>query len=443
MSEDHLTRGFFRAILQGDRPPSDLVKVVMAHLFQLCPHCQAELEAFQKELEAVGEEVDYSSAYENTLARLLSHEEWLQREEYLAVQHLEEILRLSPEARLEEVQAAGERYRGPALAQRLLEASRRTLLDAPREAHALAQLARAVLQHYPTSPVVIELYGRALAHMANSLRVMGEVQAAAEYFDHARFLVRSHEAGDRLFFAELDQLEGSLRRDQRRLQEAAELLTRVVVTYREEDMPLEEARALLKLGMVFHEANDSDRAIAVTETALSRLEGLEQPRLWLMAHHNLAWLLQAAGRYEEAEELVVVSQGLYRDFPDAWTQLRLRWLKAHIARGLEDVETAEQRYVVVREGFFQQGMHYDAALVSLDLATLYLEQGRTGDVKRLAEEMVPIFEAQDVHREALAALMLFQDAARMEQLTLHFVRELSRYLQAARRNPELAFRKPS
>jgi hypothetical protein len=47
-----------------------------------------------------------------------------------------------------------------------------------------------------------------------------------------------------------------------------------------------------------------------------------------------------------------------------------------------------------------------------DHAFLYLRQGRAADVKRLAEEIFPVFQAQDVHREAVAALRLFQEAAR-------------------------------
>jgi hypothetical protein len=60
-------------------------------------------------------------------------------------------------------------------------------------------------------------------------------------------------------------------------------------------------------------------------------------------------------------------------------------------------------------------------------------------VKRLAEEIVPIFAAQDVHREAIAALMLFQEAARQEQLTIRAVREYVKYLREARTDPSLRF----
>jgi hypothetical protein len=74
-----------------------------------------------------------------------------------------------------------------------------------------------------------------------------------------------------------------------------------------------------------------------------------------------------------------------------------------------------------------------------DLTLLYLREGRTADVKRLAEEILPIFQSQDVHREALAALRLFQEAARQERLTVQVVQEYVKYLRDARTDPSIPF----
>jgi hypothetical protein len=104
------------------------------------------------------------------------------------------------------------------------------------------------------------------------------------------------------------------------------------------------------------------------------------------------------------------------------------------------VEAAEDAFRAVQRGFLEQGVGYDAAMASLDLAFLYAERGRTAELKRVAEEIVPVFEAQDVHREAAAALMLFQEAVRQERASVRFLGELSRYLEQARRDPELRFR---
>jgi len=133
---------------------------------------------------------------------------------------------------------------------------------------------------------------------------------------------------------------------------------------------------------------------------------------------------------------------LFNSFPQPWLQLRLRGLQGKIATARGDFATAEAAYLEMRDGFLQQGLGYDAAIVSMDLALLYLRQRRTAELKTLAKEMLPIFRSQEVHREALAALVLFQEAIREESITTAFVRELAAYLDEARRDPGLRFRQP-
>ncbi len=84
-------------------------------------------------------------------------------------------------------------------------------------------------------------------------------------------------------------------------------------------------------------------------------------------------------------------------------------------------------------------MDYDTALVSLELATIFAREGRTDAVKALARHMAPIFQAQGVHREALAALALFRQAAESEEVTADLARRLLDYLHRARQDPKLRF----
>jgi hypothetical protein len=84
-------------------------------------------------------------------------------------------------------------------------------------------------------------------------------------------------------------------------------------------------------------------------------------------------------------------------------------------------------------------MAYDVALVSLEIAILHAGQGRTEQVKTLARHMTPIFRAHAIHREALAALTLFRQAAEREQVTAELAREVLAYLRKARYDPELRF----
>jgi hypothetical protein len=66
--------------------------------------------------------------------------------------------------------------------------------------------------------------------------------------------------------------------------------------------------------------------------------------------------------------------------------------------------------------------------------------GRTAKLKQVAEEIHAVFAAEDIHREALAALRLFQEAAREERLTIELIEDLAIYLKRARVNSSLRFR---
>jgi hypothetical protein len=181
------------------------------------------------------------------------------------------------------------------------------------------------------------------------------------------------------------------------------------------------------------------RAIEATRSALTLLEPEGDLNLLIAGHYNLRLQLVQAERFEEAAELLEMDEGLYRQVQEPWLQLRLLWLRGDIAAGRGMLDVAERAYVETRDGFVALKGGYDAAMVSLDLAVLYLRQGRTAEVRRMAEEMLPIFEAQNIHREALAALALFQEAARQDQLTLEKALEVVAYLREARSETELRF----
>jgi hypothetical protein len=66
------------------------------------------------------------------------------------------------------------------------------------------------------------------------------------------------------------------------------------------------------------------------------------------------------------------------------------------------------------------------------MAVLDLEDGRTAEVKELASEIAEVFAAQQVHREALAALLTLQRAAAVEAATVSLVREVAAVLERAR-----------
>lgn len=82
---------------------------------------------------------------------------------------------------------------------------------------------------------------------------------------------------------------------------------------------------------------------------------------------------------------------------------------------------------------------FDYALASLDAVLLYREEGRTSAIQSLSSSILKIFKAQNVHREAIAAVILFQEAAEQERVSAELVRRLQAFLSKARTNPKLRF----
>ncbi len=94
---------------------------------------------------------------------------------------------------------------------------------------------------------------------------------------------------------------------------------------------------------------------------------------------------------------------------------------------------------LVQSEFLEQGSMYDATIVLLDLAKIYLGQGKTMIVKRLVEEMEPVFVHKGVHHHAQEALNLFAAAAVRETASLELVGQVLTYLERARRSRGLRF----
>jgi len=440
MADIHLTRVLLWAVARGELPPSLITQIGMQHLMSLCHTCRRELTAFQKERTATASP-DYDRVFRLLPALLEEQVPHLEREERGATRDLQDLLALSRDERSRRVERARNRFRSATLVRLLVGESRKAIHTSPDEAFHLAELARTVAHRNPQMSGSFDLVALASAQMANACRVAGDTRLAEEHFGHARYLISHHGVTDNDVLARVDYLEGSLRMDQRQFVAAEELLSRSAMLYRLASESIEMARVLVTLGGLYFFQGDLARAIATTTAALKGLGRGYEPRLYLCARYNLARYLTEEGLFREASDMLAVDDELYKEFPEAWTQLRLIWLRGKIALGQGDVEAAERAFLTARDGFIVEGNGYDAAMVAIeDLALLYLREGRTADVKRLAEEILPILEAQDIHREAAAALVLFQQAAREEQLTVKVVGEYVRYLREARTDPSLRFR---
>jgi hypothetical protein len=84
-------------------------------------------------------------------------------------------------------------------------------------------------------------------------------------------------------------------------------------------------------------------------------------------------------------------------------------------------------------------MWYDAVLALLEESALLLDERRFAEVKALTPSLAKVFASNGIHREALAALRLFRDAAEREQATSELARRVLHFLFRARHDQGLRF----
>lgn len=384
---------------------------------------------------------DYNAIFDRVFADVVRHEESFGRERDEAPELLER-LREQPLGRCKLLIRNSRRFQTWALCHLLIETSHRQGFSDPAESRDLAELATEVAERlsrdwYGNGPVE-DIKAAAWAQLGNAWRILSDLRKADEVFGIAEhFLARG--TGDPLERARFLDLKASLRRYQRRLTESAELLDAAIGLYREVGDEQREARALIKKGIVLEAAGDPAGAVEVVRASLALIDPKEDPRLAFYGQHNLIVFLSESGRYLEAQSLLAETRRLHRRFGDELNLLRLYWAEAKIAHGLGRYAEAEAAYLVAQRGFMRRGIGYNAALIALELAALYARQGRTEEMRRLAVEMMPIFRSRDVHREALAALLIFHQAVEQEAVTRSLIDEVHFFLTLARENPRLRF----
>lgn len=323
-------------------------------------------------------------------------------------------------------------------ARRLCEESLAATADSADRAREWAELAVIAARHAPGEEErLAREQGNAIVHLANALRVKGELRAADQAYAEGCKLwdQGADDEHEPLNEARVLGFGASLRRAQRRFKEALELLDRAL----EVDTGDEAPYLLLNRSNLLREIGDLEGAVTTLRRADPHLSKVSNPRLVLAAELNAVDHLSILGQFEEASRRLPRVWELAEDWAGELDRFRLVWVEGRVAAGTgqenEGISALEQ---VWRE-FHQRGMAFDAALAALELAALRLRRGESGHVRALARQIRPVFESQEVHREALAALAFFCQAAEQERATLDFVERLVRYLHRARHNPELRF----
>jgi len=436
---DHPTPSALEAFLRGALSIGE-TKLVITHLLTGCGQCRKAMEPLAQVLFFPGraEPEGNGAEYDFPIFRAIN-----QARRQTELERTETAAPAAPLADTQ-VQPVGvaphiaSSLRSAEGCEALLAASRELRHQDPEAMVFLAALAVGVAERLDprTSSMesVSDLRARAWAELGNAHRITEGFGRAEECFKEAMLCLGRGSGQPELRAAVLD-LHASLDRAQRRFKQAFRRLDEVYAIYvKLGDFHL-AGRALVKKGIAKFYANEAEAAIPLIRSGLNWLEQVRDPGLYVTAVHNLACSLVETQRFVDGRTLIEEHQNLFIKHAGPLLILRLRWNEAKIAAGLGEASTAEAIFQQVRQAFADRKLAFVSALVSLDLAALFREQGRTCEVAALATEMVATFRRLRIRREAIAALLLLERAARQERATLALLRHVASRLRELEHGP--------
>lgn len=432
MRTDHPTESDIKSFLRSPARSSDTQTAarVVRHLLADCPPCGSRLQRV-----ATANGYDYSRAFATAEAALNAFLAPCKPQQVASETLLSELESMAPEDRLRRA-AEDSRFHVPSLVERLVEQSHSLRYRSPQEMLHFAELARVVAEACSAESMgskrqFNDLRARGWMQYANALRVCSQFKDSDKAFAAAS---RYREAGTRdpLLRARLSEQLASLRTNQGRYREAIELAEEAGEIYQELEENHSLASTMIQSAVASLYANEPEEAIRTLNTAIPLIDSEKNPHLLLAACNNLVHSYIALDKPEQALSLYFEVRGLYKDFDDELNLLRVGWQEGQLLRDLGHLHAAEAALLEARKGFLARNLAHEVAVVSLDLAWVYVKLGWIDNLKQTVTEAVPIFRALGVGREVLAALLQLQHAADQEQKALELIRLLNARLAAER-----------
>jgi len=441
----HPNRATLEAFLRSRLPAAE-TRTVLAHLVGGCRSCQKEMEPFTtamfepapQEPPALSPEV--SAAYDAAIASAFAKVAGALRSEMAKREDLEgKVARLLEGPPLPEPPS----FWTWTLCETLLEQSRALRHDDPARMLELATLARqaadrlvADAQGPHDQKHTVDLRSRAWAEMANAFRVNDDLPQAEAAMAWAMEL-HGEGTGSPLLLARLADLSASLFCDQRRFREAFRMLDTAHILYRQQGEQHEAGRVLIMKGLYTGYTGNPEEGLQLLAQGLASVERERDLRLVFHTLHNILLFRVELGEFEEAQGQIRSMRPLYLQHAGPIELVKLRGIEGKIASGLGDHIRAEELFRAVRRDLDAAGLGYQAALISLDLASVCLRLGKKAEVRTLVDEMVATFRAVGVEREAMAAMLMLTDAVAKDQTTLELLALVSGVLQRLQRGPGL------
>jgi tetratricopeptide (TPR) repeat protein len=308
----------------------------------------------------------------------------------------------------------------------LLQASNSLRRDYPAQMIELAEIAVEASRLVPLAPYglrkVRDLEARAWGELANAYRVADDL-ARSESALRRAFERFDRGTGDPLLLARLHDLAASLFIARRRFEDASRSLDIAYALFTDSRDRHAAGRVLISAGRLAAHLSDLEAACVRLYKGLKQIERRRDPDLVFLTLHNLLLYTFELGHFAEAWQLLQEMRPLYSMRAKRIDQTRLIWMEGRIAVALEKFEEAELALKQTKEEFQRAGLFYHAAVAGLELAAVWFRQGQTSQVKGIVGELVASFGRVRVQREALAALVMLQQALAQERASLQLIEE--------------------
>lgn len=278
------------------------------------------------------------------------------------------------------------------------------------------KLAERLSSSNPEDAELADLHARALGELGNARRIVNQLAEAEK--DFARAATRAGEGtGSPMLLAHLMDLTASLYTDQRRFDEARLLLDGVYAIYDRLGERHLAGRALISKAVSVSDDFEIEEGGRLFSQGLAMVDPARDPKLVMRCVFNLIWTRLECGQASEAEALFKESRTLFAAYIERMDAVKITWLEARIAAALRDDSRAEQLFREVRSSFEKTRMPYAVALVSLDMAGLWLRTGRYSEIMALVEETIGIFREHGIRREAIGMLLIVREAIQKRHVT--------------------------
>ena len=447
---DHPTPAEFDRFLRGTLSRKERRRVFL-HLLAGCGPCARAIAptiqamAEPERLED-GPEVTpiagYDRAIDRALAAALGRERSIERERAAAARIAAAIASGRRRADLTPAERRLLRH-GLVVVELLLAESRALRYRDPREMVQLAELATLAADRLDPRRYGLELVNdqraRAWAELANAHRVLDDLAGAERAMQRA-MTWQQRGTGDPLLLARIADLGASLHCDRRRFADAFEMLEGARRIYEASGDEHQAGRTLVKMAHIAYDDGEPEQAVRLVLDGLGCIEPERDPGLQAASLQNFLLYLVECGRFSKARTLLWRFR-MRELLPDeVLTRLRLCWIEGKIHVGLADLEAAEKAFLEAKQGFDAEEQPYESGFVSFDLATVWLRQGKTAEVKRLVAEVHQTFVALEIDREAVAAVALLVQACEQERASVDFVRSVAGFLKELERRPGLRFK---